>query len=66
MSSQDKEDLDTETQWRCREQAMCSGGRDESDAVLSQKMPNINGSHQKLEEERKDPPLEPSERAHVC
>lgn len=45
---------------------MCNGGRDESDAVLSQEMPSIAGSHQELEEERKDFPLEPSERAHLC
>lgn len=41
--------------------AVCDGGRDWSDvSSISQGMPRISGSHQKLEEARSDSSLEPS------
>lgn len=38
------------------------GGRDWSDALISQGTPKIGSRHQKLAEARKDSPLEPLER----
>lgn len=37
-----------------------------SNLAISQGMPRIAGSHQKLEEVRRDPPLEPSESSWSC
>ena len=40
-----------------------SGGGDWNDVTTSQAMPQTAGNHQKLENTRKDSPLEPSESA---
>lgn len=42
------------------------GGRDWSDASISQGMPKTGSSHQKLAETSKDSPLEPLERIWPC
>ncbi|KAM9632344.1 sialic acid-binding Ig-like lectin 16 isoform 4-T5 [Trichechus inunguis] len=57
------EDTQTNTEGR---QTCEDGGKDWSDASSSQETPRIAGNHQKLEEVRKDLPLEPSERAWPC
>lgn len=60
-----KGNLDTETKTH-RGKGHGKTGRDWSDVSISQRMPKSAGNHQKLEEERKGPSLEPSETAWFC
>lgn len=43
-----------------------NGGRDQSDALISQGMPKIGSKHQELAETRKNSPLETLERTWPC
>lgn len=62
--------LDSETDTHTKKMAWRHRGRrwsfEWNDASSSQGMPNIAGKYQKLEETRKDFPLEPSEIAWPC
>ena len=65
-----RENLDTDTDthrgkmmWRYRGKRQLCGW---NDACTGQRMARIDGKHQKLKEERKSSPLEPSERAWPC